>query len=140
MRREGSHLVAVDQIAADEVALIPAGQDVLVTAKVPRNVKQHRLAWALAEKVAEACDFLHDRDDGMEWLKIKARHVRMIQDPKTHQVAIIPKSIAFASLSQAAFSRVLNRMIWVVCNEILPGLDEGELRAELEKMTADNRK
>ena len=70
----------------------------------------------------------------MDWLKIKARHVKIIQNPKTGQVAIIPKSIAFASLSQDAFKRVLDRMIFIVCSEIIPGLDEGKLRAEIMAM------
>ncbi len=139
MRRVGTHLTPVDPISEEEVRLIPADRDVLVTWKTPRNIKQHRLAWALAEKVSEACDWLHDRDDAMDWLKFKARHVRMLQDPVSGKVAIVPKSIAFASLSQAAFSRVLNRMIWVTCNEIISNLDEGTLRAELEAMTADTR-
>lgn len=134
MRRQGNRLVAVDPISEDELKLLPDDRDVLVTAKTPRNIKQHRLAWALAEKVSEACDFLHDREDAMDWLKIKARHVKIIQEPFTQQVAIVPKSIAFASLSQQAFKRVLDRMIYVTCSEIIPGLDEGTLRGELEAM------
>jgi hypothetical protein len=134
MRREGQHLVPVDEVSAGEVWTIPEKRDVLVMVKTPRNVRQFKLAWALAQKVSEAVDFLHDREDAMDWLKIKARHVRMLQNPRTKQVAIIPKSIAFASLSQDAFNRIFNRMVWVVCNEIIPGLQEGSLRAELEAM------
>jgi len=134
MRRDGSHLVPLDEVSAEAVRQIPTTQDVLVTVKTPRNLRQFRLAWALAQMVSEAVDFLHDREDSMSWLKIKARHVRMIQNPRTKQVAIIPKSIAFASLSQDAFNRIFNRMVWVVCNEIIPGLQEGPLRAELEAM------
>lgn len=134
MRREGSHLVPVDEVSAEEVRLIPTTQDLLVTVKTPRNVRQFRLAWALAQKVSEAVDFLHDRDDAMSWLKLKSRHVTMLQNPRTNQVAIIPKSISFASLGQDAFARIFNRMVYVTCTEIIPGLNDGELRAELEKM------
>jgi hypothetical protein len=134
MRREGSHLVPVDEVSADQICQIPTTKSLLVEVKTPRNVRQFRLAWALAQVVGEAVDFLHDREDSMSWLKIKARHVTMLQNPRTKQVAIIPKSIAFASLSQDAFNRIFNRMVWVVCNEIIPGLQEGALRAELEAM------
>ena len=134
MRREGNHLVPVDELGVDDVRLIPAGKDVMVTARAARNIRHHRLAWVLATKVAEACDFLHDKVDGMDWLKIKSRHVKMLQDPRTGQVAIIPKSIAFASLSQQDFARIFDRMIYVTCNEIIPGLDEGSLRAEIESV------
>jgi hypothetical protein len=134
MRREGTHLVPVDEVSADQIRLIPTTKSLLVEVKTPRNVRQFKLAWALAQKVSEAVDFLHDREDAMDWLKIKARHVRMLQNPRTKQVAIIPKSIAFASLGQDAFARVFNRMVWITCNEIIPGLQEGPLRAELEAM------
>lgn len=134
MRREGNRLAPVDPISEEDLATVPLGKDVLVTVKSPRNLRQFRLAWALAKKVSDACEFLPDSETAMDWLKIKARHVKIIQDPRTQQVAIIPKSIAFASLSQDAFKRVFDRMVYVVCAEIVPGLDEGKLRAEISAM------
>ena len=134
MRREGNRLAPVDPLSEEEFQKLPLNKDLLVTAKSPRNLRQFRLAWALAHKVAEACDFLHDSEDAMDWLKIKSRHVKYIQDPRTKLVSIIPKSIAFASLSQDGFKRVLDRMVYVTITEIIPGLKESDLRAEIEKM------
>lgn len=134
MRRDGNRLTAVDPISDEELQKIPLGKDVLVTVRSPRNIRQFKLAWALAKKVSDACEFLPDSETAMDWLKIKARHVKMIQDPRTQQLAIIPKSIAFASLSQDGFKRVFDRMVYVVCAEIIPGLDEGKLRAEISAM------
>lgn len=134
MRRDGNRLAPVDPISDEELSKIPLGKDLLVTVRTPRNMRQFRLAWALAKKVSDACDFLPDAETSMDWLKLKARHVKIIQDPRTQQVAIIPKSIAFASLSQDAFKRVFDRMVYVVCAEIIPGLDEGKLRAEIAAM------
>jgi hypothetical protein len=132
MRREGNHLVPIDQIAADMLGEVPTSTGVMVTIKVPRNLRQFRLAWALADIVSKSCDWLADRESAMDWLKIKSRHVRMIQDPLRGTIAIVPKSISFASLDQAGFARVLNRMIYITTTEIIPGLEEGALRAELE--------
>lgn len=140
MRREGSHLVPVDAVAAEMLAEVPMNTGVMVTVKVPRNLRQFRLAWALADIVSKSVDFLHDREDAMTWLKIKARHVRMLQDPLRGTVAIVPKSIAFASLDQAGFARVLNRMIYVTTTEIIPGLQESSLRAELETIVGIDSK
>lgn len=134
MRRDGNRLVPVDPISDEEVQRIPLQKELLVSIKTPRNLRQFRLAWALAKKVSDACDWLPDSETAMEWLKLKARHVKLIQDPRTDLVAIVPKSIAFASLSQDAFKRVLDRMIWVTVNEIIPGLAETDLRRELEEM------
>ena len=125
MRRKGGTLTSVDQVSDDELRnAAREGQDVLVVVRTARNPRQHRLAWALAQKIADAADF-KDRDDAMDFLKIKARHVRYIADPRTGEVHIIPKSIAFASCSQAAFNRLMNRFVWVVCSEILPGRGRG---------------
>jgi hypothetical protein len=134
MRREGSHLVPADSVAAEMMDEVPQNTGVMVTVRVPRNLRQFRLAWALADIVSKSCDWLPDREASMDWLKIRARHVRMIHNPNTGITAIVPKSIAFASLSQDGFARVLNRMIHVTLTEIIPGLEESALRAELEKI------
>lgn len=134
MKRDGAHLVPIDQVAADMLAEVPSGTGVMVTVKVPRNLRQFRLAWALADIVAKSCDWLTDRESAMDWLKIKARHVRMIHDPLRNVTAIVPKSISFAALDQTGFARVLNRMIYVTTTEIIPGLEESSLRAELESI------
>src|ERR1700692_4057083 len=100
MMREGNHLVPVDEMSAEELARLPLRQQVLVKVTMPRHLRQHRLAWALATKIAEACDWLHDREDAMAWLKIKARHVRYIHNIHSGETQIVPKSIRFASLDQ----------------------------------------
>ena len=140
MRREGNHLVPVDPVSAEMLAEIPTTKDVLVTVKVPRNLRQFRLVWALADIIAKSVDWLTDRESAMDWLKIKSRHVRMIQDPLRGTVAIVPKSIAFASLDQTGFARLLNRMVYVTVTEIIPGLEEGALRAELEAIAGVDTK
>lgn len=137
MRKARGKLEPVDQMSAEDLALLPADKDLLVTAKAPRNIRHHRLAWALAQKLADACDFLHDREDAMNYLKIKARHVKIVQDGE--RVYLIPKSIAFASLRQDGFARLFNRMIWIVCNDILPGVAESDLRREIEEMCFGER-
>jgi hypothetical protein len=134
MRREGNHLVPVDPMSSEMLAQIPTNVDLLVTAHQPRNVKQWGLAWALATKVAEAADWLHDKDDAMEWMLIKARHVRMIHDTRNNEMQIRADSIRWASVKQEQFTRIFNRMIYVVITEILPGIEESALRSEIENM------
>jgi hypothetical protein len=133
MRREGDRLAPVDPVSAEMLAEIPTTKDVLVTVKSPRNMRQFKLAWALADIISKSVDFLPDRETAMNWLKIKSRHVQMITDGKGN-TAIIPKSIAFASLDQEGFSRLFNRMIHVTITQIIPGMAEDSLRAEIEKM------
>ena len=134
MRKGTGHgigLFPLNEMSEEELSAVSKDQ-LLVTIKTPRNPRQFALAWALATKVQEACDWLADKEDAMAYLKIKARHVKYIHDPRTEKTEIIPRSIAFASLSQDAFKRVLDRMIWVTVTEILPGIEESALRREIE--------
>ena len=138
MCRRGDALHAVDEVSAAQLrAAAGEGRDVMVVVRSRRNPDQHRFAWALAAKLAEACGFF-DAEDAMDFLKIKARHVRYVTDPRTGEIHLVPKSINFASCTQAEFSRLINRMVWLVCSEILPGITEEELRAEVEAMVAPN--
>ena len=132
MRRDGNKLVCTSPISEEMIQEVPLNKELLVAVKAPRNTRQFKLSWALADIVSKSVEFLQDRESAMDWLKIKARHVRMIHDPRTGKTAIVPKSISFASLSQEGFRRVLDRMIYVTITEIIPGLEEGALRAELE--------
>ena len=127
-------LFPTTQISDEDLSEIPFDKEMLVTVKMPRNLQQLKLAWALADKVKEALGLV-DRDDGMFWLKMKSKHVRTLVHPITGEVAFDPKSISFASMTQVAFNRLFNRMIYVTITELIPGLEEGALRTEIEKMT-----
>ncbi|MGH7935712.1 MAG: hypothetical protein ACREF8_01725, partial [Chthoniobacterales bacterium] len=43
-------LAAVDDAAAEDLAHVPQGKDVLIGVKVERNMVQFRKLWALAQK------------------------------------------------------------------------------------------
>lgn len=136
--RKGMSLHPVDDIAAETLQKIPESEEIKGQWTRPRHLKQLRLAWVLAQKCADACDWLFDRKDAMEIMKIKARHVRWITDPNTGEVYPRTQSIAFANLDQDAFDRVFNRFIYIICTEIVPGIKEDELRQEvLEAVDGD---
>ncbi len=134
MRKCNGKLETVDSISAEAFEHVPCNKDLFVVIRSRRNPKQHRLAWALASKLVDGCDFLHDSEEAMTYLKYKTRHVKVIMDHKIGKGFLMPKSISFASMTQEQFSRFLNRAIYVVCTEIIPGLPEKTLRAELQAM------
>lgn len=134
MRRINGKLETIDPVSAEAFEHVPCNKDLFVVIRSRRNPKQHRLAWALASKITDGCDFLHDSEEAMTYLKYKTKHVKIVVDHKTGQSFVMPKSISFASMTQEQFSRFLNRAIYVVCSEIIPGLPEKTLRAELQAM------
>jgi hypothetical protein len=137
MRRQGARLIPVDEFSADDLVRVPADQDVIVTITSRQNIKLRRFLWVLASKVADACDHLHDREDAMDELKIRARHVKYITNPVSGEVRIVPKSLT--KLDGAGLSRLADRMIFIICRDILPGLKENTLKAEVERMIAGDR-
>lgn len=128
-----------DPIASEDLAHVPSAQGLLVKAWTPRRLPQHRYAWALARKVSDNCDWLIDQRAAMDWLLIRSRHVRYIHNPNTDELTILPQSISFAAMPQDAFNRLLNRIVYVVCSEIIPGLEESDLRRELEAMCVGDK-
>lgn len=132
--RRGGALVPADDHAREILHGVKEGQSVMVSVRKVRSARQHRLAWGLAQKLSEAVDWLHDREDAMDYLKIKARHVRYLIEPRTGEVTMVPKSIAYASCPQDTFNRLFNRMVWIICTEIVPGMNAADLRREVLAM------
>jgi hypothetical protein len=122
----------------EEMATIRQGAEVSVTATQSRSLKQMRLAWGLCRKIADS-GALGDADtrDVMQYLLLKAKHVRYVTSTFRHGTDVTPivKSIRFASMDQTAFTRLFDRMLWIVTTDILPHVPEGELRDEIEKMS-----
>lgn len=136
--RQERALVPADDDALEMLARIPIGTKCLVSIVVPRNLRQHRLAWVLATRIAEAMD-LEDKEAGMDLLKISARHVRWITNPLTGEIWPRPLSIDFGSLDQIEFDRIFRRMVFAVTHNILPGVRESDLKREIEEMLRDRR-
>jgi hypothetical protein len=126
------------QVFEEDFASIKSGTDVHVKATQSRNLKQFRLAWSLAAKIAQS-GVLGDaeRREIMDYLLKKAKHVRYITNEHRDgiEVEVVVKSIRFEAMEQTAFDRLFNRMIYIILSEILPDMPEGQLRDEVEKMS-----
>jgi len=111
--------------------------DDLVTAEVvkPRNLGNHRLYWALCQKVAENMDGDYDAEVISDVLKIRTGHVTVVKTAKGE--CFIPKSISFSALDQIAFAAFFDKVVRVVCTDVLPGVNSDDLRAEIELMLAN---
>jgi hypothetical protein len=121
-------LFGVDQIADEEIKKLP---DDMVWAEitVPRNLKQIRYLWAIASKLADG-GLYDSKEDAMDDLRIRARFARFgVEDGRT---VIVPRSLS--RQRGDVLSRLINRIIFVVCSDLLPHIKEADLRAEIEDM------
>lgn len=130
-----SNVLHIDEASLPQIASIRNGTPVTLELKRARNVNHHRLYWALISKVHENLD--HARYPSTEFLsdaiKVSVGHCTPFE-MANGSIAMIPKSISFAKLSQDEFSAFFNRVVAVVTERILPGLDAGALKSEISAM------
>lgn len=124
-----------DQAGEDALRKIGHGEVVTIEMKRPRNVKHHRMFWALMGIVHENID--HERyptvDDLVAAVKIAAGLRTRIQLP-SGEVGFIPGSIAFHKMDQDEFSKFYDRVCDLIAKHFLPGVDKADLRREVEIM------
>ena len=96
---------------------------------VPRNLKQIRFLWALCSKLVEGGVY-EDKDEAMDDLKIRARFARFgVENGRT---VIVPRSLS--RQRGDVLVRLINRVVFIVCRDLLPHIKEADLRAEIEEM------
>lgn len=119
----------------DDFGHIKIDAEVNVKATTPRSLRQIKFAWALATKIAEACDWLDTKEDAMDFMLIEARHYRRIFDPLRNVAVLRPKPTNFGAMDGTEYTRLLKRLVHVATTVIVPGLDDTALRSEIEAMT-----
>lgn len=123
-------LFAESEMADEDLSEIPDGEWVWVQARTSANMKLHKFLWALAGKLAKGGLF-PDKEIALDQLRIAAKFARFGKDTKGRMI-IVPRSIS--NVSGTTLSRLVDRIVYIVCTDLLPKMKEGDLRAEVEKM------
>lgn len=135
MRRTlGNRLEPVDDFGREIVAKI-GPQGCAVEIKLPRNLAHHRKYWALVDLIFQNQSRYQSRDELSDAIKVMIGHALTVT-MKSGATFQIPKSIAFHKMDQAEFDGFYNRVIRLVCEEIVPNIDESALRNELLEFAA----
>lgn len=131
MRKELTGLRPIDEQARAVLAKIKAGDMVTVEVKRPRHIKHHRKLFALLNLVVENQDHYQTVEQLLNALKCATGHADEYPMKNGGGVVMIPRSISFASLGQDEFEQVYDRFVSVICRQVIPGMDENELKAEV---------
>jgi len=125
----------IDANGEEALRKIKQGAAVMVEVKQPRNVAFHRQYWALVHIVWENMD--GDRyptpEDLHAAIKIAAGVRTRIELPNG-EVGFVPGSVAFHKMGKETFSKFYDRVCDLVAKHFLPGVDQDELRAEVERL------
>lgn len=124
-----------DDLGEAALRKIGHGEVLSVEIKRPRNVKHHRMFWALMGLVHDNLD--HDRyptvEDLVAAVKIAAGLRTRIELPNG-DIGFIPGSIAFHKMDQDEFSKFYDRVCDLIAKYFLPGVNTDDLRREVEIM------
>lgn len=107
--------------------------NVVVKAEISRggrSLPMLRLYWGLCGTIAEAIGA--NRENVSDVIKLRSGHF-VVVETKSGRVQL-PRSISFAKMSQAEFKAFFDKACMVVCEELLPHVQPGELRQQIEHM------
>lgn len=131
-------LIAADELARETLAKIPTGTIVTAEPKIPRNIKHHRMFFALMTLVHEnlperSADLYPTVENLVDAMKLAVGHYETIRLPngKTGQKL---KSISFAKMDQHAFDSFFNKCCDIIAVHFLPGVSDKQLKSEVALM------
>jgi hypothetical protein len=113
------------------------GRDCMVHLSAPRNVRHHKLYWALIRFIREHTDQFAGHDDEIihTSLKLATGYVKTFIDTETGKAVMVPRSIAFESMDQARFAKFFDAAVAAICWRWLPpGTVPDDVRREVEAM------
>ena len=138
MERKGLTLVPADRLAEEDLQALPIGKQLLVEVRKPRSLQHHRLLFALLRKVAESTPTPLSENALLSWVKVRTGYVEMVPLGFGKSYAA-PASIAFGNMDQGEFGLFFDRVVELICAEIVPGLGKPELLAEIQEMLGERR-
>ena len=130
-KRTVSGLSADDDAATAVLRKIKVGDVVRVEVRRPRNLQAHRRFFALVNLVYSNSEDFPSPEVPRKVLTCRAGHATPVVIKSTGEVMLIPDSISFSNMDQDEFDAFWQRVVKVVCEEILPGVTEADIEAEI---------
>lgn len=125
----------VDPDGEDILRRIKEGDAIKVEWKRTRNVRMHRLFFALLDLVFRNQDHYESKEQMLIAFKVALGHCDTVI-LKTGQTVFIPKSISFGRMGQDEFAQFMDRSFDLVARHFLPNIEKETLRREVERMIA----
>lgn len=132
---------AHDDAAREYLRKVKLGDVVKCEIIRPRSVKYHRRFFAMLTTVHQTCGDWPDVEALLRELKFRAGLVdvqRVVDRQTGEELATlqIPRSIAFHAMDDDEFRAFVERCIRIICEEMVPGLDDAVLREEVLRSVA----
>lgn len=133
-RRTITGLAPDDEDAATLIRKVPVGTVLRVEWKRPRNVAWHRKFMKLVDTVFHNQSRYKSKEAMLFALKIWLGHCETVETRNGPMA--MPLSISFHKLDQDGFEDLWDRCVKFFCEEVIPLLDESDLKREIEGLVA----
>lgn len=136
-RKVGRSLVPVDDEGHDALAKVKDGRDVKVEFTLSRNLRHHRLAFAIFNFMKMHCPNMEKRSTEQikTMVKLATGFVETYIDVDTGKTVCVPRSIAYESMDQLEFNAFFDAAVNVIVNRwMAPGTTSEEVRREIIEM------
>lgn len=108
------------------------GETVVVDLKKPRVYKSLKRYWKLCEVVFNNSQEFKSKDQVHQFLKLRSGHATQIMAKSTGEIFLVADSIDYDTIEdEAQFQELWRRVVDVVCEDILPGVERHELELEV---------
>ena len=126
-------LFPVDEDGKSAIRNIPEHSIVKIQVSIPRNVRQHRLFFAILKLTFE-----HQREPRqfptqeklLDALKMAVGYTREVRDLHG-KIHIVPDSISFGRMDQIAFRQFFDSVVHVITTQIIPGVGKRDFEQQL---------
>jgi hypothetical protein len=118
-------------MADEDVARVAMHSETMHRITSEKNLKALNFLWGLVHKTADNCDLFLDRYEAMDKLKLRVGYSKPVYDPELHKMVNRPKSLK--RITDEQLRLLTERMLDVICAEIIPGMDQNDLRREVEE-------
>jgi len=127
-------LIPADDDAREALKRWKLGDTLACDVVKPREHKSLRRYWAMVNLVLQNTDQFKSKEQLHAYLKIRAGHCTPIASNTTGEVFYVPDSIDYATLDENQFMQVWVKIVNVICEEILPGLDSEAMELEIQRV------
>lgn len=129
--REGNHLRAADPLSLDVLQGIGQHETVVATIRRARNPRHHKKLFALLQAIYPHQTQFATIEDLLNTLKVATG---LFDTGKTIDGIpfMMPRSISFASMTQASFEQFYERVVDIITTKIVPGIGRDDLAREVD--------
>ena len=130
-------ILADDPSAEEDLQPFTEGDQIYIRYFSQKNVQALRYLWGLVHKAFRNTDRYVSKRKLMDDLLVQVDYSKLAYNSETKKLERVPKSLAVISNEELRLAT--ERIMDVICTELIPGMKKNDLRREIEEMVGIRR-